>query len=306
MATTKTMFDPGLTERYSGRLNKTINPDGTFNVRREGGRLRDAGWYLHFMNLSWPAFLTVVPVLYLSVNVLFAGVYYAIGVQNLQGADTSTPLNAFLSAFFFSVQTFTTVGYGHIAPNGITASLAAAIEAMTGLMAFALATGLLYGRFSRPSARLMFSRNALVAPFQGGKALMFRLANQRPNILMELEATVLMMTVDRSEDPPRRRYVRLDLERSHIFFLPLAWTVVHPIDEASPLWGKSAADLEHDQVEFLVLVKMFDDTFSQTVHARYSYAPDDVVWDARFQPTFHVDDGGTLVLDLQRLDQFAQ
>lgn len=302
----KTAFDPGLTERYTGRTGKTIREDGQFNVRREGVRLQDAGWFLHFMNLSWPAFLVQMPLIYLGVITLFAALYLGVGVAHLQGARAGTALEAWSSAFFFSVQTFTTVGYGHIAPMSFLASTVAAVEAMSGILSLAIATGLIYARFSRPTAHLKFSTKALIAPFRGGQALMFRLANRRPNVLMELEAKVLLMTVGEDEGVMKRRYAQLALEREQIYFMPLAWTVVHPIDEKSPLWGKTAADLAAEQAELLVLVKAFDDTFSQTVHGRYSYTPAEMEWGARFEPAFRVDGDGAMVLELERLSSFAE
>ncbi len=301
----KTTFDPGLTLSYAGRTGKTIREDGQFNVRREGVRWQDAGWFLHFMNLSWPAFLAQMPLIYLGVITVFAGLYLAAGIGNLQGAGGATAVEAWWSAFFFSVQTFTTVGYGHIAPVSFTASAIAAVEAMSGILSLAIATGLIYARFSRPTAHLAFSAKALIAPFQGGRALMFRLANRRPNVLMELEARVLLMTVAEEDGVKKRRYVQLALERERIYFLPLAWTVVHPVDERSPLWGKTAADLEREQAELPVLVKAFDDTFSQTVHARHGYTPGEVEWGARFEPAFGVDSDGAMVLELKRLNCFA-
>jgi inward rectifier potassium channel len=240
-----------------------------------------------------------MPLIYLGVIGMFAGLYLAVGIENLTGAKTAA------EAFFFSVQTFTTVGYGHIAPASMLASSIAAVEAMSGILSLAVATGLIYARFSRPTAQLAFSGKALMAPFQGGRALMFRVANRRPNVLMELEAQVLMMTVGEVEGVVKRRYTQLTLERPNIYFMPLAWTVVHPVDERSPLWGMTAAGLREAQAEFLVLVKAFDDTFSQTVHGRYSYTPEEVAWGARFEPAFRVEADGAMVLELEKLSAHA-
>lgn len=298
----KPTFDPGLTQTFTGSIRRTINKDGSFNVRRAGRRWRDAGPFLYFMQLSWPAFLVQVPLVYLAIETLFALLYWAIGVEHLQGAASSSPLDAFLNAFFFSVQTFTTVGYGHIAPTGFLSSSLAAVEAMSGILSLAIATGLIYARFSRPSARLAFSDHALIVPYQNASAFMFRVANRRPNILMDLEATVLLMTVDASTNPPRRKFSQLELERPNVYFLPLSWTLVHPIDEKSPLRGLGADELKAAQAEFLIVIRCFDDTFSQTVHARHSYTYDELVCQARFDPAFHANSDGDLVLDLSRLD----
>ncbi len=172
-------------------------------------------------------------------------------------------------------------------------------------MGFALATGLLFGRVSRPSARIGFSRNLLVAPFQEGSSLQFRIVNLRSNTLIDLDASVMLMTVEGPPGKLMRQYKALTLERSNIYFFPLTWTIVHPIDESSPLFGKTAAELERVQAEVLILIKAFDDTFSQTVNARYSYRYDEFVWDAKFGPAFHIDGEGQIVLEVDQVGRFA-
>jgi len=301
----KPSFDPGFTEKYRGDLHRIINPDGRFNVRRRGTTWRDVHPYLLMINAPWPVFAAVIFAGYVVANVVFAFVYLEVGVEHLQGADTSSPLGRFLSAFFFSAQTFTTVGYGRISPDGFLTNAVAAVQALLGLMAFAIATGLLFGRFSRPVARVAFSKKMVVAPYQTGTSLQFRVANRRSNNLMELEARLLLSTVEPSDHGLLRKYKPLALERPSVQFLPLTWTVVHPIDEASPLWGLTAEDFARQQVEFLILIKAFDDTFFQTVHVRHSYRHEEVVWGARFVPAFEADSQGEMVLDLKRLSEVA-
>jgi inward rectifier potassium channel len=177
---------------------------------------------------------------------------------------------------------------------------------MVGLMGFAVATGLLFGRISRPSARIGFSGKMLVAPYQNGTSLQFRIVNRRPNMLMELEASVLLMTVDGAAGSPSRSYNRLSLERDRIYYLPLTWTIVHPIDANSPLNGKTAEDLKRLQAEFLITIKGYDDTFSQTVHSRSSYRYDEIVWNARFVSAFHIDAAGDVVLDVDEVSAYQQ
>jgi inward rectifier potassium channel len=237
----------------------------------------------------------------MTVNLLFAGLYFLIGVEHLSGVESSTLWESFLGAYFFSSQTLTTVGYGHIAPKGILTSTVASVEALIGLLGFAIATGLLYTRFSKPHAQMRFSPNVLIAPYRQGRGLMFRVANRRPNVLMEIDIKVLLMTVEGSGPDLRRTYTQLPLERESIYFLPLAWTVVHPIDDSSPLSRWTAEQFSANEAEFLILCRAFDDTFSQTVHAVTGYTGADVVWGARFTPAFHTGSTGALVLEMDKI-----
>ena len=270
-------FDPGLTQQYGGRIGRSINKDGSFNVRRVGSRLRDTNLYLFLINISWSAFFGLILVGYVVTNLVFGSIYYLLDVHNLQGANSSTPALAFASACFFSAHTLTTVGYGNISPNSLGTNAVAAFEALLGLLGFALATGLLVGRVSRPSARIAFSESILINQYQNGTSLQFRIANQRTNSLMELDAKVMLMTVDETSNGLKRDFTVLRLERPSVYFFPLTWTIVHPIDHHSPFWGKTKEDLERLQAEVLILIKGFDETFSQTVHARYSYRFDEIV-----------------------------
>jgi len=177
---------------------------------------------------------------------------------------------------------------------------------MVGLMGFAVATGLLFGRISRPSARIGFSAKMLIAPYQNGTSLQFRVVNLRPNMLMELEASVLLMTVDGPPGALTRSFTRLTLERDRVFYLPLTWTIVHPIDSSSPLHGRTAEDLARLQAEFLILIKGYDDTFSQTVHSRSSYRYDEMEWNSKFTTAFHIDAAGDVVLDVDEVSTFIR
>jgi inward rectifier potassium channel len=161
----------------------------------------------------------------------------------------------------------------------------------------------MFGRVSRPSARIGFSPNMLVSPYQDATSLQFRVVNRRRNSIVELEARLLLMTVKIENGEPRRTYEALRLERDRVLFLPLTWTVVHPIDNESPLWGKTAEDLDRLQAEVLILLKGHDDTFNQTVFARRSYRHDEVVWGARFAPAFSASPRGELVLELKKVGE---
>jgi inward rectifier potassium channel len=187
----------------------------------------------------------------------------------------------------------------------MAANVVSSFESLLGVLGFAVATGLLYGRVSRPSARFGFSENMLITPYQDGTSLQFRVVNRRPNSLMELEVRPMLMLVETGNGEPKRTYNMLRLEREGVLFLPLTWTVVHPIDQESPLWGKTAEDLARLQAEVLILVKAYDDTFSQTVLARHSYRHDEIVWGKRFAPAFFVDDEGDLVLEIRKVGELA-
>jgi inward rectifier potassium channel len=214
-------------------------------------------------------------------------------------------VDRFLQCIFFSSQTLTTVGFGAVAPASPGANIIAAFEALVGLLGFAVATGLLFGRVSRPSARIGFSKHALIAPYQDGTSFQFRMVNRRANTLIEPAATLLLMTVDRSDGASRRDFTILKLERSGIMLFPLTWTVVHPIDSDSPLFGKTADDLEALQAEFLVLIKAWDETFSQTVHQRFSYRYSELVWGGRFTPAFAIDGKGDLQVYVDRIGNYV-
>jgi len=302
----KPTFDPGFTQQVSGVLRRAINRDGSFNVRRLHTGWRDVHPYLYLVNMSWPAFFTTVFLAYVGANTVFALIYMMLGPSALQGASATTTSEMFLTSFFFSAHTLTTVGYGTLAPRGTAANLLAAVEAFIGLMGFAVATGLLFGRVSRPSARIGFSDRMLIAPYHDGQSLQFRIVNLRPNVLMEIEASILLMTVEGPQGSALRKYQRLALERDKVYFLPLTWTIVHPIDETSPLKGKTLSDLETLQAEFLILIKGYDDTFSQTVHSRFSYRYDELVWHARFTSAFDIDSSGDVILDTRKVGAYAE
>jgi len=285
---------------------RLLNRDGSFNVVREGlGLLETLAPYHVLLSISWAGFLGVVALLYLVLNIVFALAFLACGPDALAGPGSHMLGGRFSQAFFFSIQTFATIGYGQIGPNGLAANLLVTVEALVGLMYQALATGLLFARFARPNAAIIFSENAIIAPYAGIQALEFRVANQRRrNEIIELEAQVLY-TAFEADGSGRlvRRYRLLSLERNKVTFFPLTWTIVHPIDEHSPLAGKTREDLERAQAEILVLLTGVDETYEQTVHARTSYRTDEIVWNAKFRPVFRGESASRLLsVDVSRLN----
>jgi inward rectifier potassium channel len=298
-------FDPGLTQQFSGVLRRSINKDGSFNVRRTGGSWRHVHPYLMLLNMRWSTFFAVVFAAYFVANLAFAAGYFLMGADGLQGADLSSEARRFWSDFFFSSHTLTTVGYGNISPASVSTNVLSAVEALVGLLGIALGTGILFGRFSRPSARIAFSDSMLVAPYQERTSLQFRILNLRPNVLMDLHANLILMTVEGPVGAQTRNFQALKLERDAIFFLGLSWTVVHPIEEDSPLFGKTREELERLQAEFVITIKAYDDTFAQSVYARNSYRYDEVIWQARFQPAFEIDPEGNLLLHVDRVSSYT-
>ena len=299
---TRAAFDPGFTQKYTGTLSRLITKDGDANVRRIGGtRWHDANPYTFLIRTSWLTFWLIVIVAFVLVNLAFAGLYMSIGVDHIKGAATKSASLDFLNLYFFSTHTLTTVGYGNMYPDGAIANVVASVEALLGLMTFAIATGLLFGRFSRPSVRFGFSSTIVIAPYQGGTSLQFRIVNRRENSLVEVEARVILMTVEFVDGKHERKYTLLDLERNQVMFLALTWTVVHPITEKSPLYGKTPDELENLHAEIFVLMKGFDESFGQIVYSRHSYRYDEITWAAKFAPAFDTDAQGDLVLWIDKI-----
>jgi inward rectifier potassium channel len=296
-------IDPGLGEKYFGKTKRVINKDGSFNVTRSGTDFHPKDIYQFLVNLSWTKFFGLIAISYLLFNALFGLIYFLTGIQNLRGLVNSTSLVNYLNCFFFSVQTSTTIGYGGVLPEGLSANFIVTIEAMTGVLAFALITGLLYGRFSHPFSRILYSENAVIAPYKEIRSLQFRIANQRNNNIMELEARLLAVLVDKDFN---RKYYDMKLERYSVYFFPLSWTIVHPIDEDSPIFEKSLEELKEKQFEILILIKGYDDTFNQIVHSRYSYTFDEIIWGAKFVRSFNTNSRGDIILKLEDIHLFEK
>ncbi|WP_159472683.1 ion channel [Chryseobacterium sp. 18068] len=295
----------GFGSRASGRF---INKDGLPNVRRRGVNVFNRlSWYHTMLNLSSFRFITYLVVMYILINLVFAFIYYLIGVEHLTGIDKSNPLDEFIDVFFFSSQTFTTVGYGRIAPVGFMASLVATFEAFLGLLTFAIATGLFYGRFSRPRAYLRFSDIAVIAPFQDVTALMFRLAPYKNNALTDADVTLSTAIEINEEGTVKSNFYRLETQLSKINTLALNWTIVHKIDENSPFFGFSADDFKNTNIEIIVHVRAFDEVFSNTVVQRSSYVSREIIYGAKFISMYYPDkEKDSTVLDLDKINEYQK
>jgi inward rectifier potassium channel len=299
-------FDPGIGTKFKRPTKRIINKDGSFNVVKEGASFRLNDAYLFFINLSWGQFILVLVGGFVVMNLMFASIYVALGEGALMSDRTATGWNQWLQAYYFSTQTFTTVGYGAISPQSHLASIVASFEALVGFLSFSIATGLLFGRFSKPRARIRYSDHALIQEVDGVRSIVFRIVNERPNQLMEMSATVILNLVQPSSSSIQRTYKRLHLQIDRIEFFPLNWTLVHPIDEESPLNGMSNEDILLSDGELLIHIKGFDEMFSQELHSRYSYKLNEIIPEARFEPMFDTNAEGEIVLDLDRINHFAK
>lgn len=283
--------DLGISSKVEGYYKRTLNKDGTFNVNRIGGQ---ANLYHKLIDTHWFHFIALIFALYFIENMIFASIYLALGVENIAGVVKGALVHNFMQAFFFSAQTASTVGYGALAPKGHWTSMVAAIESVIGLLSFSLATGLFYGRFTKPRKAFLYSNVAVVAPYEDKKSLQVRVAYKQNNLLLDLEATMILTLVVTENGQPARKYHTLKLATSKVVTLPLNWNIVHVIDEDSPLYEMNATDFKDCEAEVLLLIKGFSETYGQVLHSRTSYVHDEVVWNAKFKvPYSKVKDGNT-------------
>jgi inward rectifier potassium channel len=290
-------FGSRLAEQSAARL---LNRDGSFNVQRAGlSVFQSLGIYHYLLTISWGRFFLLAALAYFVTNLMFAACYFYCGHDSLHGSVASTPMGHYLDAFFFSVQTLATIGYGRLTPNGIPANILVSIEALLGLLGFAIITGILFARFSRPTMHIVFSHKAVIAPYRGITAFQFRIANQRSSQLVNVRATVVMSLRDLLTS--KRIFHNLTLERETVMFFPLQWVVVHPIDEQSPMRGMDAQHLTDCDAEFFVLLSATDEVFSQTVLSRSSYKFGEIVWHAKFSDMFQMIEGGRVAIDLRNI-----
>ncbi|HEY3052843.1 MAG TPA: ion channel [Thermoanaerobaculia bacterium] len=284
-----------------------LNRDGTFNVRRDGlGFWESLSAYHYLLSIGWPTFLGYVTISYVSLNALFAIAYLACGPRALAGFLGATIQQRFFTAFFFSVHTLATIGYGNIVPLSMAANVIVTIESLAGLLGFGVVAGIAFARFARPTANILFSDKAIIAPYREQTGLMFRIVNQKSNQIVNLEATV-MLSRRRSGGTPGREFIPLPLERDGVTFFPLSWTIVHPIDEKSPFHGESEEMFRTCDAEVLIMLNGFDETFSQTVHTRSSYKGDEIVWGAKFRSMFNPPgDDGVISVNIRHLSEFER
>jgi inward rectifier potassium channel len=284
----------GLSTVGSQGRGRWYGKDGMPNIIKTGASWRHRFSIFHFLlNLTGFQFFLLIVTVYLIINLCFAFIYFYIGADTLGiAADQRCKLSSFWNCFFFSAQTLTTVGYGRLSPITMAANTVSAIESLLGLLMFALITGLSYGRFSRPKGGILFSHNALITPYEGGKALMFRIVSARDDILTDIQANVIIALNDvTANGNGRPEFYTVKLETERIQTLALNWTLVHAINEDSPLFGLSLNDLEQRKFEVLVSIQAYDEYYSNVVKKRTSYTFEDLVDNAKFDVMYKPAEG---------------
>lgn len=292
--------DPGIGSSFEKPVDRLMSRDGSFRVDRigESSGLREG--FVALVTMGVGRLILTFVAGYLIMNLLFGSFYMLIGVENIGNADLGSLTGKWLSAIGMSVQTLTTVGYGSLFPNSAAAWLVAAVEGVFGILGFSLISAVLYARFAKPKANLVYSEQALIAPFKDGWSFQVRLANRRNTLMVEVEARILLVMADVDDQGERLNYFNLPLQLDRVTFMPLSWTLVHPINADSPLAGLAAEDLRKRRAEFLVIIKGMDEGYMGSVHTRRSFRYDEVEWGARFVRAFSVKDGATR-LDLDKL-----
>ncbi|MDE1193237.1 MAG: ion channel [Arachidicoccus sp.] len=293
-------------DSFGGRF---INKDGSYNIKKTGIPFtKRMSVYQTMLDMPRGVFIITILFFFLVVNVLYTLIYLLFGLDSFQGFIATTNWGKMKELFFFSTETFTTVGYGRINPIGDGANLMAAIEALSGFLSFAIATGLMYGRFSKARAHIQFSEHAVIAPYRGGTGLMFRLASYKnkhalSDVTIQVNAGLLL---SENGSEPTYKFYELPLERSRVETLMMNWTVVHPIDESSPFYGFSSEDMHTADLEIYVTIRGFDNIYSNTVLKRTSYTHKEIVFNAKFVQMYHEsEDGKTTIFELDKLGQYT-
>lgn len=293
--------DSGLASSFRRKTKRIINKDGSFNVERTGSKRFVLDIYQHIIRVKWWWFFSYVIAIYFGTNFCFALIYSALGNNALSSFNNGSFLERLPDAFYFSIQTFTSVGYGSIVPTSGLANLVSACEALVGFIGFAIITGTLYGRFSKPVAKLEFSDHAVIKTSGKHNEFQFKLVNRRQTQMMNVSATLIYSSLIVEDEISTKDYELLDLRLSKILFFPLSWTVVHEINESSPLYRKTLDDITQEHGEFLIHVKGLDETYGTEVNKRLSYLYNEVKWGYEFVRSFDTDEDGMIKLNLDEI-----
>lgn len=273
---------------------------GAAEVYRIGTQRRVVDDPYHFiLTLTWPRFYALVVTFYLSINFVFAVAYWLV-----DGCIANARPGSFSDAFFFSIETLATVGYGAMSPATLYGHTVASLEILIGLMTLAIVTGLIFSRFSKPTARILFSQRMVIRPFEGSQVLMLRAANERNNRIVEANASLAMVRTEQTADgEPFTRIHDLRLLRDHTPAFALTWTLVHRIDESSPLHGWTQEQLLAARTRIMISINGHDETMAAAVHAYHDYLTDDLIFDARFVDVMHTGESGERIIDMTRFHE---
>lgn len=290
----------GLNSKTTKNEKRIVNKDGSFNIERIGEKTHI---YHYLTTISWAKFFLIIFVLFTLINGIFSLLYYTAGSEHISNFTSENFVLDIVNLFHFSVQTMTTVGYGAMHPTGIITGILASVEALLGLMTFAIIAGLVYGRFSKPQSEIIYSKNILITNLEEKKVLQLRIANNLSHDLYDIEAKILMIHNEINEEGIFvKRYHSLPLVYDKINFMPMNWTLTHIIDQNSPLFNLNQKELEQNKTEFIVIVTSFDDSFSQLVHSKTSYLCKDIVYKGKWAPVFTINENGVRTFDLSKVD----
>jgi inward rectifier potassium channel len=300
----KNTKDPGLGSKFIKPVKRMVNEDGSYNIIRKGGVSGVKDFYKFLIDLHWFWFSLFLIGSFLFLNLIFTTCYVLIGIETIAG--NYPELSPFENAFFFSAQTFTTVGYGALHPKGALTNYIAMAESFLGLLSFAIATGLLWGRFSKPSLKIAFSKNIIITPHEDSKAVMFKMVNQRKNVLLNTTIKCIFI-IDKGSGQTafNKDYSELKLESDQVNFFPLTWTLVHKITEDSPLYNINFNELVKRNGEVIILVETFDETFSQTILQKHSYACEQWLENVKFERNFEANEQGHIELNVQDINRYS-
>ena len=286
--------------------SRLINKDGSVNIIRSGLSFTTRFDIFHWLiNMSWLTFFSFVLLGYILVNISFGFIYVFLGIEGLSGVHATSFWGQCLEGFYFSSQTLTTLGYGAISPISTTHNIVASFEAFIGLLSFATSTGLLYGRFSKPKSKIMFSQNALISPYKENEvALMMRLVNSKNDQLINVTAGLNFSYLDIANGTSSRKFQKLDLEISTIEMLVSSWTIVHPITDSSILHGMTMERLKKLDLEIILNISGYDETYSQQIHTRTSYKFNELIWGAKFVKVLGRNDQQQATLELDKFNDY--
>ncbi|MCB9197868.1 MAG: hypothetical protein H6600_05365 [Flavobacteriales bacterium] len=303
----KNLKNTGFSSKGEFTGSRLLNADGSSNVKKVGLSFFDRFHLYHtLISMKSSHFFGLIFLIYILINVIFAIGYMLVGVDYLVDSNVVQVESTFLRAFFFSSQTLTTLGYGQMSPTGVGANIIASLEAFVGLLLFSLLTGLLYGRFSRPRARLIYSDNVLVSPYPDtGKGLMVRFANPKNTSIINVEASMLFSYMENVNGENVREYYSLELEMSKIKMLATSWTLVHPMGEESPIKSMSLATMKAKHAELIVQIEGYDETYNQQVSSRVSFSAGQIIYGAKFDRAFIHTDAGMPYLDFEKMSTYT-